>query len=243
MFVIIAKKHHTEQGQPAAAAISTHVHAHIHASLSHLLTSPIRLCPPRQTITGSEYATLATITAEGLPTARTVWIRQLYQSRALLITTDSRSAKVSQLCRPHHLASIAYYLPLAKEQYRLTCQPTLLTHTTSHSTLAQLRSTVWQQSPDWLHDAFNQPPPGQPVGSSSGSGGGGGGGSSGVSEWFVVVLLWPIRCDYLRLPVTVIDNSKPLHRESRMKPQKEQQRWLHIRDAQTALWTITELNS
>ena len=190
-------------------------------------------------VAGSEYGTLATLTADGLPTARTVWIRQLHQSRALLITTDSRTAKPAQLSPPN-LASLCHYLPLAKEQYRLLCHPTLVTHRTTHTALAQLRHTVWQQSPDWLQQSFDNAAPGRPVGSEGSEGGQQAGG--GVSEYFVVVLLWPVRCDYLRLPVTVIDNSKPLHRESRLKPQKEQQRWLHIRDSNTSLWTLTELN-
>ena len=193
-----------------------------------------------QLISGSEYATLATVTADGLPTARTVWLRQIYQSRALLLTTDSRTAKTIQLSPPS-LASLCHYLPLAKEQYRLLCHPTLITRRTTHAVLAQLRESVWQQSPDWLQHSFASSAPGLPVASMEAAAAQRVGG--GVSEFFVVVLLWPVRCDYLRLPVTVIDNSKPLHRESRLKPQKQQQRWLHTRDAITSLWTVTELNA
>ena len=193
-----------------------------------------------KSVAGSEYATLATVTADGLPTARTVWIRQLHRQRALLLTTDARTAKAAQLSPPG-LAELCHYLPLAKEQYRLLCHPTLLTHATTHTELAALRRAVWQQSPDWLQRSFTNPAPGQPVG--LGAECGGQADSGGVSEHFVVVLLWPVRCDYLRLPVTVIDNSKPLHRESRLKPQKEQQRWLHMRDSATALWTVTELHA
>ena len=183
------------------------------------------------------------MTADGLPTARTVWIRQIYHSRALLLTTDSRTAKTTQLTPPATAASLCHYLPLAKEQYRLLCHPTLVTHSTTYQPLVELRRTVWQQSPEWLQQSFGCAAPGRPVGSEGSVGSVGEEQAVGsVSEWFVVVLLWPVRCDYLRLPVTVIDNSKPLHRESRLKPQKEQQRWLHTRDANTALWTITELN-
>ena len=231
-----AEEHDAEQSQPrihtVPASLSA-LHPHPPSSLAH---------PPYtlwlQSISGAEYATLATVTAEGLPTARTVWIRELYQARALLITTDSRTPKTTQLSPPN-LASLCYYLPLAKEQYQLLCRPTLLTHRTTYAPLAELRQTVWQQSPDWLQQWYNGPEPGQPKATAKPVDDQQ---ADGVSESFVVVLLWPVRCDYLRLPVTVIDNSKPLHRESRLKPQKEQQRWLHSRDANTALWTLTELN-
>ena len=221
---------------------AAHRTATCHPTPPHSLARLALRVPCQQSISGSDYATLATVTADGLPTARTVWIRQLYQSRALLITTDARSAKTDQLAPPH-LASLCHYLPLAKEQYRLLCHPTLVTCRTALPVLVQLRETVWHQSPDWLQQSFTQPAPGRPVDPpSDGSSGSSGSGVAGISEWFVVVLLWPVRCDYLRLPVTVIDNSKPLHRESRLKPQKQQQRWLHTRDATTALWTVTELN-
>ena len=214
----------------------------------HLIL-PSSLCA--QIIAGSEYATLATVSDDGSPTCRTIWVRDLYHTRALLFTTDARTPKVRQLAPPPSPSSppssppaspaeVCWFLPMAKEQFNIAVHPTLITHTHPSPTLQQLRRAVWSSSPDWLQVSFDSPPPGCPKHSSAhpptppahaGQ----------VHERFVVVLLWPVRCDYLRLPITVIDNTRPLHRESRLKPQKERQRWLHTRHAHDR-WSVTQLN-
>ena len=125
---------------------------------------------------------------------------------------------------------------MSKERFCLTVHPTIITSTHPSPTLQHLRRTTWDTTPDWLQRTFDNPPPGLPK-------------QEGpplhpscvMNEQFVVVLLWPVRCDYLRLPIAVIDNTRPLHRESRLKPQKERQRWLHTRHSPDH-WSVLQLN-
>ena len=254
-----AEERRTEQGQPQLHLICIPLPVLTLSPLPPSLSCRLRV----QIISGFDYATLATVSIEGRPASRTIWIREVYQSRALLFTTDARSPKVEQLdCRhrqpspsspippasppvapstsPKPCGEVCWYLPMSKEQFRLTVHATLITATHPSPLLQRLRHSVWASSPHWLQSSFSNPAPGVRKGEGadeeeqvSEEG--------GVHRHFVVVLLWPVRCDFMKLPITVIDNSRPLHRESRLKPQKEQMRFLHTR-LTAEQWTVTELN-
>ena len=176
----------------------------------------------------------------------------MYAERGIVFATDRRTDKVQQL-RLQPVCELCFWFPMQKEQFRITAESTLVDGSHPSERLQQLRSAVWKASPDWLQRSFSNPPPGQPVSAEAEKEGKGAEGEkkevSAVSAEFVLVLLWPVACDYLRLPVTVVDNSRPLHRESRLQPQKEQQRWLHTRHsggsseaAAAAHWTVKQVN-
>jgi hypothetical protein len=177
-----------------------------------------------------------------------VWIRDVYADRGIVFTTDRRSEKMQHL-RAQPMGELCWWFPMQKEQFRITAHCTLVDSSHPSAALQQLRTALWKASPDWLQRSFSNPPPGQPVGIKAEDRAGGeeeSGDVSGMSAEFVVVVLWPVACDYLRLPVTVVDNSRPLHRESRLQPQKEQQRWLHTRHSGSSTaavhWTVTQVN-
>ena len=68
------------------------------------------------------------------------------------------------------------------------------------------------------------------------------------SKNFVSVLLFPFRCDYLKLPRPAEDTRGQITRvkhhahESISQPNRQQQRWLHTMDEATGEWTAVELN-
>ena len=178
-------------------------------------------------------------------------MRELHRGRAILFTTDARTPKLLQLTQlrssasastaPLPAAELCWWQPIIKEQFRFTVHATVVTASHPSPVLQQVRRSVWATTPEWLQQTFANPTPGLRKGEDATAGGEGRSGGGTVSALFVAILLWPVRCDYLRLPITVIDNSRPLHRESRLKPQKAQQRWLHTR-VTAEKWTVTELN-
>ena len=188
------------------------------------------------------------------PATRTVWIRSL-SNDCIIFTSDRRSEKINEI-RANPECHLLWYLPMMKEQFRFSCRATIIDSdyidNDDKINWQSKRQELWRESPQWLQSSFTNPAPGQPLIKSTMKMNNDEELTSAASsiapltnnphQNFVLVIISPYQCDYLRLPVTVIDNSKPLHRESLLKPQKHQQRWLYKKDQTSNEWKIIQLN-
>lgn len=106
----------------------------------------------------THYLQLATVDAEGQPRNRTVVFRGFGPDSEVLLLTDRRSAKWGEMRREPR-GELAWYLPVTREQFRLTVQLTALGDGCSEP-WAGIRQQLWdergpQGQGDWL-DAVPQ---------------------------------------------------------------------------------------
>ncbi|MEC8376841.1 MAG: pyridoxamine 5'-phosphate oxidase family protein [Pseudomonadota bacterium] len=74
----------------------------------------------------SRYVQLASVDESGFPHCRTVVFRGLTDNNELVVISDTRSEKYQQLLkRPQ--AQVCWYFSKTREQYRFTCNATVLT--------------------------------------------------------------------------------------------------------------------
>jgi len=145
----------------------------------------------------ARYFQLATVTSQGKPTNRTVVFRGFGDgSDHLQVVTDARSEKVTHI-QNNPYGEICWYFPQSREQFRLSCDISLITAETSQ--FSSLRNQLWEQLSEktrlqffWPspkckrtepETAFRSPPFSieQPP------------------ETFVIVVLWPYQVDHLQL--------------------------------------------
>ena len=103
---------------------------------------------------GPRVATLATVdgtTAE----ARSVVVRHIADDGSLAFTSDGRSDKNRQL-RANPSATLVFWLPLAKRQFRLAGHVTIVPPDDPR------RPTQWARMTDGARSMFLWPPPGDP---------------------------------------------------------------------------------
>ena len=74
----------------------------------------------------SRYVQLTSVDESGFPHCRTVVFRGLTDNNELVVISDTRSEKYQQLLkRPQ--AQVCWYFSKTREQYRFTCNATVLT--------------------------------------------------------------------------------------------------------------------
>jgi hypothetical protein len=193
----------------------------------------------------SNAASLATVDLNFNPSVRMVNICDVdvKQYNCVYFTTNAHAGKIPELklClvddeqseAPQQMqifsCELCHYFPLSREQFRMRCSVRILDENTSNNDFKLVRKRIWDASPGWL--AIN----GKSTTSETPS-------SNTPHPDFVVIQLIPSRCDYVRLPPpTEVDRSKPLHKESQLKPARHIVRWLHRKDA-AGQWILTELN-
>jgi len=107
----------------------------------------------------SRYAQLATTDADGRPRCRTVVVRTFEPETArLLVATDARSAKVTQLERSRWV-ELCWYFRKTREQFRLLAQGSIL-----HGDITR---KLWASLSPSGRRSFLWPAPGQPRAPSS----------------------------------------------------------------------------
>jgi hypothetical protein len=194
----------------------------------------------------SRYARLATLDDENVPCTRMICIRELYKSNhdnrhCLVLTTDKRTSKVNQL---YNAIELCWYFPLSQEQYRFKCTAQIIDSTEESKELQQLYNNMWDKQAQATKKGFNNPlTPGTVVTETNNPASIDTSNlSTEMSENYLVVLLFPIEVDYLKLPIPEwkVEKTKPHHRESRLKPQRQPVRWLHKLEANE--WKIYHLN-
>jgi len=200
-----------------------------------------------QMIEMASYAQLGTVTAEGFPAVRTVVIRGVLDDQHLLFSTDARSAKVQDL-EAQPTAELCWYFALTKEQYRLRGVVTMVgdEEAAQNATLKHERLQMWQKMLPSMRASFVSAAPGQakPVDS-----------HADLDKYepqaadintpspnFLLMVLTPTRCDYAEFPTVQEDSSKPIHRESILKPARQANRWIHTFDSQTKKWVVRQVN-
>lgn len=198
----------------------------------------------------SNVASLATIDLQLNPSVRMVTISEVDTRtyHCVYFTTNKQASKIQELqsCQlteqPVETNNISttcelcHYFPISREQYRMRCKVRIIdSNSTGQSQLA--RKKIWDASPNWLSlnkysQTSNVTIDSSDTTSSS---------SQVPHEDFVVIQLLPVQCDYLKLPPPEIDRSKPLHKESQIKPSRHAVRWLH-RQNSSGQWITQELN-
>lgn len=146
----------------------------------------------------AKYFQLATINQAHRPRNRTLVFRGFVSdSNDILAITDARSDKYQELITTP-FAEIAWYFTVTREQYRLACSASMLTHSTKDKQNKTLVSTVWADLSSAAKSQFTWPKPKQ---------------AFNESEWqttennlasdppsdFVVLRLAPIEIEYLQL--------------------------------------------
>ncbi len=110
----------------------------------------------------SRYFQLATVTASGLPTNRTVVFRGfLDSSNQLKIITDSRSRKIDQI-KQQPWGEICWYFAKSREQFRLAGNLTIIDASYSDSLLIKERKFTWNNLSDAARLQFAWATPGEP---------------------------------------------------------------------------------
>ncbi|QQE64564.1 pyridoxamine 5'-phosphate oxidase [Leptolyngbya sp. BL0902] len=108
----------------------------------------------------SRYAQLATLSANGRPTNRTVVFRGFYDgNNALMFVTDIRSAKVADVTQ-HPWGELCWYFTQTREQFRLAGAIHLVTAATEDPTLRQARQERWEALSEASRQSFYWPDPG-----------------------------------------------------------------------------------
>jgi len=221
----------------------------------------------------ARYAYLTTISEEGWPACRTVVVRDVYDEHAIVITTDTRSDKVKQLnamkttaaslglaspVTAHDpslahspLTELCWWFAMTKEQYRFLAHTQLVTATHHSAALLTLRSHTWKNMSPPSRSQFEQPAPGsrkerpkqgdldryEPQHPSV----------DVVSDNFALLLLYPLRCDYVYLPKPVVSpHPVALEVEAGVeegtRDEKSQARWQLQWSGTDDSWQSVEVN-
>ena len=110
----------------------------------------------------SRYFQLATVTASGLPTNRTVVFRGfLDASNQVKIITDSRSRKIDQI-QQQPWGEICWYFAKSRDQFRLAGNLTIIDSSYSDSLLLKERKITWNNLSDAARLQFAWATPGKP---------------------------------------------------------------------------------
>ncbi|WP_069790352.1 Npun_F5749 family FMN-dependent PPOX-type flavoprotein [Cyanobacterium sp. IPPAS B-1200] len=109
----------------------------------------------------SRYFQLATISAEGYPTNRTVVFRGFYEdTNWLQIITDIRSEKYQHLQkRPQ--SEICWYFTKTREQFRINGHIDIITHQEKDQKMLNARKQVWDKLSDNAKIQFTWANPGE----------------------------------------------------------------------------------
>ncbi|KAJ8601441.1 hypothetical protein CTAYLR_005933 [Chrysophaeum taylorii] len=151
---------------------------------------------------GGNYVQLATCDHDGEPRVRTVVFRGFAPNGAMKMITDKRSAKVSESTR----CELCWWFPRSSEQYRISGTLHYVGDDETNAERRTQRQEMWGKLSDkareqfyWEHvprTPYNQSPEKPPAG----------GRDSETGEIleppppiFLLVLLEPLVCDYLRL--------------------------------------------
>ncbi|WP_017302208.1 Npun_F5749 family FMN-dependent PPOX-type flavoprotein [Nodosilinea nodulosa] len=107
----------------------------------------------------SRYFQLATVTAEGRPTNRTVVFRGwLPDTNTLTVVTDQRSAKVTDIAT-HPWAEACWYFTHTREQFRLGGPIQVVG---ADAALGEARQQAWESLSDSSRQQFYWPHPARP---------------------------------------------------------------------------------
>ena len=202
-------------------------------------------------------------------------VRDIYDERAIVVTTDSRSDKVGQLhamkatsasldlaspATAHEpslahtpLSELCWWFPMTKEQYRLLGHTQLVTASHPSAALLSLRAHTWQHMSPPSRSQFEMPAPGsrkerakqgdldryEPQHPSV----------ELVSDNFALLLLYPLRCDYVYLPKPVV-SPHPVAIEveagvglgENVRDEKSQARWQLQWNSTDGRWQSVEVN-
>ncbi|GBF99896.1 hypothetical protein Rsub_12692 [Raphidocelis subcapitata] len=110
----------------------------------------------------SRYVQLATVRPDGRPACRTVVFRGFLDGAdALTFVTDRRSEKVGQSAA-NPAAEVAWYLPVTREQYRVTGALRVVAAGDGDAALAAARRKAWTNMSDAGRSQFVWPHPGLP---------------------------------------------------------------------------------
>lgn len=114
----------------------------------------------------SRYFQVATVTADGRPTNRTVVYRGFLpmpdgrvDENILTFVTDRRSEKVEHLERVP-FAEVAWYFPVTREQYRISGKVRVVTEEETEAALDKARTMAWRNMSDPGRQQFLWPSPG-----------------------------------------------------------------------------------
>ena len=216
---------------------------------------------------------MSTVSEEGWPACRTVVVRDIYEERAVVVTTDTRSNKIGQLhamtatsqalglaspavahdppLAQTALTELTWWFPMTKEQYRLLSHTQLVTASHPSPSLLALRSQTWQHMSPPSRSQFEQPAPGSRKERTK----------QGdldryeaqhpsvdvVSDNFALLLLYPLRCDYVYLPKPVV-SPHPIAIEveagvgEEERSEKDQARWQLQWSGTDGCWQSVEVN-
>jgi PPOX class probable FMN-dependent enzyme len=109
----------------------------------------------------SRYLQLATVTAQGIPSNRTVVFRGfLEDSNNLQIITDIRSEKCQHL-QHQPIAEICWYFAKTREQFRLNGKITLINYQEKNEGLKNSRNKVWDKLSENARSQFSWENPGE----------------------------------------------------------------------------------
>jgi general stress protein 26 len=106
----------------------------------------------------SKLACLATVTAQGLPSVRTVVVRAV-EGQRVLIASDARSAKVADL-RRSPLAELCWYFPLTREQFRLRGRVEVWGAESKEPAVQRALLEIWKKLPENTRGLTSLPAPG-----------------------------------------------------------------------------------
>lgn len=117
----------------------------------------------------SKYFQLATVTSDGLPSNRTVVLRNFLEETKLTFVTDLRTKKVEDVVENNSKGAICWYFPESREQYRLTGQLIVVTPDFADPDLLEARKEAWGALSPGMKAWHSQPPPGHPAGEGQGT--------------------------------------------------------------------------
>ncbi|OQR80618.1 PPOX class FMN-dependent enzyme, alr4036 family [Achlya hypogyna] len=109
-------------------------------------------------IPGTHYFQMATVGTDGKPKSRTVVFRGFHDSSSLVVITDARSAKMTQL-QANPAFEAAWWLPQNGEQFRLAGNIKVVNR---NDDTEGLRVQMWQRLRESMRQQFFWPQPGTP---------------------------------------------------------------------------------
>lgn len=159
-------------------------------------------------IRGSNFVQLATVSEENEPRVRSVVFRGFASregdlSTTMKLITDSRSKKVRDIqCQSDNMAELLWWFGKSSEQYRFRCRAELIGDDSTDEKLKQLRKEQWGNLSDKAREQFYWLEPGISYENQCEVPEGGRNEEGKVlvpPPTFILVLLYPLEIDYLRL--------------------------------------------
>uniref|UniRef100_A0A0G4FW12 Pyridoxamine 5'-phosphate oxidase Alr4036 family FMN-binding domain-containing protein n=1 Tax=Chromera velia CCMP2878 TaxID=1169474 RepID=A0A0G4FW12_9ALVE len=153
----------------------------------------------------SKYFQIATVSPDQRPSVRTVVFRGFVEKNSpegvMKMITDGRSLKIGDL-KHQPDCEVCWYFEKSREQFRIRCEATVVSHDHSDSKLIGLRKSQWNNISENARKQFIWPHPGKarPLGqddkhlfSPDAPG------AHEVAEHFCLILLAPYEIDWLAL--------------------------------------------